>query len=721
MILHTAHRAEPGTASRLAIERILHPRSVAVFGASEDVSKFGGRIIHFLVRHGFAGEVYPINPNRSEIVGRKAYPAIAEVPNPPDVAILALPGERIVETLTEAAQAGVGCCVVITTGFAEGGVEGIDRQAQIVELVARTGMRVIGPNCMGFIIPHHRLALCSSVVLNTDTLGDGTIGLISQSGALMVSVFDRSKTDGIGMRHAVSLGNQSDLEICDFLEYMIEDDATRAICLYIEGLLDGARFRRAAAACRAAAKPLVVLKSGRTDAGVVATRSHTASLAGSWQVFSAVCREHAVVIAKDPDDMVRSAHFLTQFPGPRRTSRVAVLSSSGGGGSIGADRVSELGVELATLSDATRQALEVMLLAPQAMNPVDLGGRRVAQNVEIAFDATRILLADDAVDYGLAFLMSMPFYLKRTIAIAAAAQASRKPVLIACTPGAAADPARQELRKLGLVTFDSFEQALRVLASMVEFDRMQAEPHDPPLRPGGLPESSALAALSAGAQTESEVKRLLARYGIAVAREAFAATPEAAGEAARTIGFPVVLKAQSHDIVHKSDVGAVVVGLADAAAVSAAADAMRKRLDTELPEARVEGYSVQEMVRGEAEVIIGVRRDPQFGPIVLVGLGGIAVEILHDVVVLPAPTTAKRVRGSIARLRTAPLFAGARGRPPLDVEAIAHAVVRLSWLAHDLGDRLVDLEVNPLIVRRQGGGAVAVDGRATLGGPHAAR
>lgn len=714
MILHTAHRTGPRSANRLAIDRILHPRSVAVFGASEDVGKFGGRIINFLVKHGFAGDVYPINPHRAEIVGRKAYPSITAVPQPPDVAILALPGDRIVDTLTEAAKAGVGCCVVITTGFAEGDDTGIERQAQIVELVASTGMRVVGPNCMGFIVPHHHMALCSSVVLNTDTLGDGAIGLISQSGALMVSVFDRSKSDGIGMRHAVSLGNQSDLEICDFLEYMIEDAETRAICLYIEGLLDGARFARGAAACRAAGKPLIVLKSGRTDAGVVATRSHTASLAGSWEAFSAVCREHGVVIAKDPDDMLRTAHFLTQFPGPRRSSRVAVLSSSGGGGSIGADRVSELGLELARLSDATRQGLETMLLSPQAVNPVDLGGRRVAQNVEIAFDATRILFADEAVDYGLGFLMSMPFYLKRTTAIAEAAQASGKPVLIACTPGAAAEPARQELRKMGIVSFDSFEQALRVLALMVDYDRMQAEPRDAPLRPDDLPAAAALDTLPTGRPTESEVKRLLASHGIAVARETLAATPQAAAEAAEKLGFPVVLKAVSRDIVHKSDVGAVQVGLADAAAVAAAAEAMQTRLRAALPAARIEGYSVQEMVRGEAEVIIGIRRDPQFGAIVLIGLGGIAVEILHDVVVLPAPTTVERVRRGIARLRTAPLFAGARGRPPLDVDAIAQAVVRLSWLAHDLGDRLVDLEVNPLIVRRQGEGAVAVDARASL-------
>ena len=240
MILHTAHRTERGMAPRIPIERILHPRSVAVFGASESLDKFGGRIIHFLTRHGFAGAIYPINHSRAEIAGHKAYPRIGSVPAAPDVAIIAVPTDRLLDTVSEAAEVGVGCCVIISTGFAEASTEGAEQQAKLVELAARTGMRIVGPNCMGFIVPHHHMALCSSVVLNTDTLGDGAIGLISQSGGLMVSVFDRAKTDGIGLRYGISLGNQSDLEICDFLEFMIEEPATKAICLYIEGLLDGA-------------------------------------------------------------------------------------------------------------------------------------------------------------------------------------------------------------------------------------------------------------------------------------------------------------------------------------------------------------------------------------------------------------------------------------------------------------------------------------------------
>ena len=714
MILHTAHHGGSRVAARIDVDRILHPRSVAVFGASEDIGKFGGRIISFLLRHGFAGDVYPINPNRAEILGRKAYASIASVPAAPDVAILALPGSAIVETVTAAAAAGVGCCVIITTGFAEAGATGTRMQAELVDLVARTGMRIVGPNCMGLIVPHHRMALCSSVVLNTDTLGDGAIGLISQSGGLMVSVFDRSKTDGIGMRYAVSLGNQSDLEICDFLEFMIADRGTRAICLYIEGLLDGARFRAAAERCRSAGKPLIVLKTGRTAAGITAARSHTASLAGSWEAFAALCREQGVVLARDPDDMMRAAHFLIRHPQPRKGGRVAVLSSSGGGSATASDRVTEMGLMLAPIGDATRAELETMLLPPQAANPVDLGGRKAPQDVEIAGDATRILFADDTVDYGLAFLMSMPFYLKRTLAIAAAAAASGKPVAIVCTPGAAADPAREELRKLGLVIFDSFEQALRVLALIAEFDRLRAQPVVQLPRPADLERPALLDRLAGGPLTESEVKRILTEYGIPVARERIATSPEGAADAASSLGFPVVLKIVSRDIVHKSDAGGVRVGLSDRAAVTAAAIEMQERIRRSHPGARVEGYSVQEMARGEAEVIVGLRRDEQFGPIVIVGLGGIAVEVLHDVAVAVAPVAKQRVRELIAELKSAALFCGVRGRPALDVEAIADIAERMSWLAVDLGARLVDLEVNPLIVRQAGAGALAVDARATL-------
>lgn len=718
--LHTAKGAVHFAQPRIGIDRILHPRSIAVFGASDSLDKFGGRIMHFLTRHNFAGDIYPINLNRAEVAGRKAYQKIAAVPAPPDVGILAVPPEKLIDTLREAADAGVGCCVVISTGFAEvGDASGAVRQAELVDVAARTGMRVVGPNCMGMIVPHHHMALCSSVVLNTDTLGDGSIGLISQSGALMVTAFDRAKTDGIGLRYGVSLGNQSDVEICDFLEYMIEEPETKAICLYIEGLLDGARFHRAAAACRAAGKPLLLVKTGRTEAGVTAAQSHTASLAGSFEVFAAVCRDNGVVIARDIDDMLRAAHFLVSYPQRRRRADggVGVISSSGGTAGISSDRVSEVGLRLARTNADTRAAMQKLLLPPQAGNPIDLGGRVVPESVEIAYDATRLLLADPDVDYGMAVLTSMPFIERRSLLIAEAARDSGKPCITVLLPGAAADPTREAFRKRGFLYLSSFEDGLRVIGLVAEHDRLAVETVEAPARPNDLPSSEALRALPAGQQTEGEVKRLLGAYGVKVAREAVAATPAEAGEAAARLGFPVVLKAVSRDIVHKSDVGAVRVGLADRAAVVAAAEAMRKEIAAKAPSATIEGFSVQEMVRGQSEVIVGVRRDPQFGPVVLVGLGGIAVEILGDVAVAPAPVSRSKVRQMIAGLKSAPLFQGARGKPPLDMAAIADSVERIGWLAADLGDRLIDLEVNPLIVGAEGQGAVAVDGRARLGAP----
>ena len=711
--LHTALRKTPGAPSRISIDRILHPRSLAVFGASDSKAKFGGRIIHHLVRHGFSGDIYPINLYREEIVGRKAYPSISKVPNAPDVAILAVPVSTLVQNLNEAADAGVGCCVIISTGFAEAGDEGGARQSELVEIATRTGMRIVGPNCMGIIVPHHHMTLCSSVVLETDKLRDGSIGMISQSGALMVSIFDRANDDGIGFRHCVSLGNQSDLETCDFIEYMATDPHTSAICTYVEGLLDGARFRRAAAACREAGKPLFMVKTGRTEAGVKSARSHTASLAGSFDAFAAICREENVVLAQDPDDMVRAAHLLSRHP-KARSGGVAVLSTSGGGAGIASDRISEIGLQLSAPTPETRAKLLELLLPPQADNPVDLGGRRLPESTEIAGLATEILFGDANIGYGLGVLTSMPFYQARSKLIGEAALKSGKPCVLVLTPGAAANASRQTLRDMDQLYLDRFEDALRMLWLMDTHLRRKEAALPAPVRPVGLPKSAP--ALAAGALTETEAKKLLASYGIKVAGEAIAATPEAAAAAAGKMGFPVVLKAVSRDIAHKSDVGAVKVGLTSAVAVKEAAAGMLTHLAKAAPGAKIEGFSVQEMVKGEAEVIIGVNNDAQFGPIMMVGLGGIAVEIMRDVALAPAPLCNARAQAMIRSLRSVPLLEGARGRPPLDVEAIADALVRLSWLAADLGPRLVDLEVNPLIVKKRGEGAIAVDGRGSIAG-----
>jgi acetyl-CoA synthetase (ADP-forming) len=713
--MHTAHIRGNRHAPRLTVDRILHPRSIAVLGASDDVAKFGGRITSFLVKHGYAGDLYPISRSRHEILGRKAYPNVSALPEAPDVAILAVPGHSLQGALEEAASAGVGCCVIISTGFAEADEDGATRQAAIVHLSARSGMRILGPNCMGLIVPHHRMALCSSVVLNTDSLGDGSIGLVSQSGALMVSMLDRARADGIGMRYGISCGNQSDLEICDFIDHMAQERETGAICVYVEGFVDADRFRASAVACRKARKPLLIVKTGRTPAGVVAAQSHTASLAGSFEAFAAICREQGVLLPRSTDDMIWAAHVLTRHPGRRSVAGVAVVTSSGGSAGIASDRIGEEGLTLGKLEQKTIDKLATMLLEPQARNPVDLGGRKVPGDIDISVEVTSALMSDPNVGYGLVVLASMPSYTQRSVDIVTTALASGKPVLTALTVGALAADARRELRAKGIFYLDSIEDALRVLVLLARYDRQPGLIEVEATRPADLPSHPDFGRIAAGAQTESEVKALLASYGIRIAWEISVETPRAVGDAAGTIGFPVVLKISSRDIVHKSDVGAVRLGIMDRRSAIDAANDMLLRLKKAQPSARVAGLSVQETVRGEAEVIVGVRRDPQFGPLVIVGLGGVAVEIIGDVAVASAPVSREQVRKMIDGLATAALFKGARGKPPLDVDAIASAVERISWLAHDLGARLVDLEVNPLIVGAEGQGAVAVDGRANIG------
>ncbi len=697
-------------APRLSVREILHPRSVAVFGASEDRGKFGGRILHYLMRHGFPGRIVPINPRRDSVNGLPCFPSIEALGQPVDVAILAVPADSIMASVEACAAAGVGCCVIVSTGFAEAGEEGAAVQERLVRLSRETGMRIVGPNCMGLVNPHHALALTSSLVLDIPRMRAGRIGLISQSGALMVALFDRAHDAGVGFSACLSLGNQADLEICDFLEYMIEDPGTDAICMYIEGLKDAGRFRALAERAQTAGKPLLAVKTGRTEAGVRAARSHTASLAGSYAVFETICRERGVLLADDPDGMILAADMLVRFgrPGP---GGIGVLSPSGGGAGIGVDRIVEAGLPIAALADATKAQLLRLLLPPQADNPIDLGGRYQDAPGTGHEIATRFA-EDPGVAAVLVMLTTTPRYEASSREIAEALAACGKPFVIAVMPGRAADGVRAALRDMGCPFVDRVDDAVRMLR--LAFDaRESGPPRRLPDRPADLP-SSAFGDRLAGALREDEVKALVAAYGVPVAREAFCAGAEEAVAAAERIGFPVVLKAVCPDLVHKSDVGAVRLGLADAAAVRAAWREIEAALARAMPGARFEGCLVAEMVRAEAELIAGLKFDEQFGPMVLVGFGGTAVELDPDTVLASAPVGPAEALALLRGLRHWPLLDGYRGRRKADARALADLVSRLSFLGADAGARLVELDLNPVLVRASDGAPVAVDARATL-------
>jgi len=689
-------------APRLSVREILHPGAVAVFGASDDTDKFGGRIIDFLIRHGFAGRLVPINPRRAQIRGHTAYAHLTAAPQGVDVAILAVPAAHLLPAIEECAASGVGACVIITTGFAEADTAGAELQQRILDIATPVGMRIIGPNCMGLINPAWHLTLCSSIVLDTERLLTGRIGLVSQSGALMGSLYDRAASDAIGFSACVSLGNQSDLEICDFVEYFIDDPATDAICVYVEGLRDPQRFVRAAAACQRAGKPMVVLKTGKTDDGVRAARSHTASLAGSYDAFAAICRRHGVVLVDDPVTMVRVADLLLRCP--RLTAEgIGILSGSGGGTGIMADRVVGAGLRLARMSLQTRAELSRLLLPPQADNPIDLGGRRPDAPDDIAAPAVRALMADPDVGVLLLYLTSMPFFEARTRTLATEALAGGKPVLTLMVPGAAADRPRAVLRELGCPCFDSAEDLLVALRALFEHHRMAANATDTPERPVNLP--TALPALD-------DLPSLVAAYGIPIPQAVTCATPEHAIKATAKLGFPLVLKGLVTNVTHKTDLGLVKTGLRDAAAVTIAWQDVASSVAAHGLAKAFEGALLQQQVAPGLELIASIRRDPQYGPFVLVGAGGTLVELLRDVASAPAPLSHAGAHRLVRSLRSAPMLDGWRGGAARDVDAIVEALVRLSWLAVDLGTRLIDLEINPLIAGEIGAGVRAVDLRA---------
>ena len=687
--------------SRLSVREILQPRSVAVFGASEDRDKFGGRIMHFLIRHGFGGEIVPINPRPRQIFGRTAYASLDDAPIKPAVAILAVPVNHLLGAIEQCAAGGVGCCVIIATGFAEANEAGAALQQRILDIALPVGMRIVGPNCMGLINPGWRLALCSSVVLDTAELLQGRIGLVSQSGALMVSLFDRAVSEGIGFSGCVSLGNQSDLEICDFLEYFIDDPGTDAVCVYIEGLREPARFVRAAAACRRAGKPMVVVKTGKTSDGVRAARSHTASLAGDYDAFATICRAHGVVLAEDPVAMVRIADLLIRAPLPK-TDGIGILSGSGGGTGLMVDRVVGAGFHLAQLSPGVRAGLGALLLPPQADNPVDLGGRLPSRPDDIAAPAMRVLASDPDVGLVLLYLTSMPFFAARVRTLAQTALDSGKPVIAVMLPGPAADGPRSILRELGCPYFDSSDDLLVALRGMFDY-RAGLAVAPPPRRPTDLP---------AKPPPLDDLPGLVAAYGIAVPRSIVCATPHEAAASAASIGFPVVLKGQVIGTSHKTELQAVKVGLGDAAAVSAAWNHIAASVARHGLADAFTGCLVQEQAAPGLELILSIRNDPQFGPFVMVGAGGTLVELMHDVVSAPAPVARADAARLVQSLRCSKLLGSWRGRPPRDVEAVVDSLERLSWLAHDLGAQLVDLEINPLIVGEAGTGVRAVDIRA---------
>lgn len=699
---------EADTLDTNALKDLFDLKSIAVIGASEDQSKFGGRLFKNLLTHGFRGQVYPINVARTELFGLKTYPDLTELPETPDAFVIALPSHLIKSHVERAAALGIKLGIIISSGFSDAGDAGRAAEEELVRIARAGGMRLIGPNCLGMISPENGIVLCSSPVVDRPNLPKRPIGFASQSGALMTTLFDRAWSEGGGFTHGFSVGNQADLEICDFIDYLVADDATTVICAYIEGLKDAARFLASARRARAAGKPLLVVKAGRSEAGREAAFSHTASIAGDAAVFAAVCRQESVMLVDDINIMCTVANVLASQP-RRQVRNIAILTPSGGGGALAADALAEVGMDLATFDEQAAALLAKHYPPGQAHNPIDFGTRIGSDELLSSRETVQALHEDSSTDAILCVMAMSPLFWQLQIVDAQAAMGAKasKPVIFAIDAGRTSDPVRARLTELGLPYTNSTADAVKTLSYLKKLGTLH--PSATAERPQDC--DSANSPADPGQYDEDQTKGILAAYGVAVNEGAVATTAQLAASLAVKVGFPVVMKIVSQDIVHKSDVGGVIVRLTNADEVTAAYTSMLSTVKGHVPNAKIEGVLVQRMVEGSLEMIVGARKDEEFGPIVVFGAGGVLVEMLPDKFIATAPLSKDQVLEGLQSLPIWKMLAGYRGRT-LDYEALVDTIVRVSWLAWDLREHDFELDVNPVLVGADH--ATAVDARLLI-------
>ena len=696
--------------ARAAVERALNPRAVAILGASDDLMKWGGSMLALLRKFGFGGAVYPVNPRADTVQGLKAWPSVQAIGQPVDVALIALPQERTEAAFEDCAAAGVKVILMVTSQFAESGAAGAELQERLLAIARRAGMRVIGPNCMGYFHSHADMCLLNSqALMRNDALIKGKVALISQSGALAGAMLARAYDLGVGFSICVSLGNQADLEVCDFLDWAIDDARSKVIALYVEGVKDGARFVDLLRRARSAGKAVLIVKAGRTELGRKAVQSHTASLAGEFRAFEAQVRHAGAVLVDDFLELVAQAAAWTRLPAPSGP-QVAVLSGSGGGGAVSSDLVGEVGLQAATLSPATVQKLLPLMPEAAAHLPFDLGAvpgpsRSTPNWLRQVLDT---MLSDPQVGAGLFLMTTMPEMAATAATVVDVNRDNPKPVAFVNAASSAGFEAGARLKAAGLVNFASVKEALGYLRNRLAWEQHENE--------APAPHSQAQTAIEKianefqpGLVSEFDAKRLLAAAGVPVTRGELAQSDDEAVRAAETIGYPVVMKLVSAQISHKSDVGGVVLNVQGADAVRQQFRALHQAVKS-VPGASFDGCLVQQQARADVEVLIGTHWDAQFGAMLMIGIGGTLVELLKDTALLPAHAGPRAIRRAIEGLRLFPLLNGYRGKPRADLDALVAVAQRFGQLATQLGARLPECEANPVMVAA--GSLVVADARA---------
>jgi len=694
-----------------SLEPFFEPAGVAVIGASSNPHKLSFGILRNLVNSTYTGGIYPVNPGAQEILGKTSYPDVSSVPDPVELAVIVLPAPVIPDTLAACGKRGVKAVIVISGGFKEVGEGGEKMEAQCLEIIKRYQMRMIGPNCVGLVNLH--------TGLNTTFIygvpDKGGIGFMAQSGAVMGGVVDLVMGKKIGFSHFISMGNETDVTETDLMEYLAEDADTRVIAAYVEQIRDGRRFL-AAARRVSRVKPIVLLKGGKSSAGARAVSSHTGSLAGSYSAYQAAFKQAGVIEVGSINELFEVALAFDFQPLPKGR-RAVIITNAGGPAALASDALSANGLMLDDLEPGTRDTLRAALNpSAQVGNPVDILGGAEPQDYALC---VKTLLKDKNVDIVLPLLV--PQALVSPVGVAQAIvdeAAGNDKTVLACIMGdLSVDEARLVLHDRRIPMYTQPESMGAVLKAMLYYREWLERPAVEALLPKGIDKKAAEGILETArgkdSLGEAETRPLLQAYGIPLVEGGFAASALEAADLAERIGYPVVMKIVSPQLLHKSDVGGILLDLAQRAAVADGYERMMKEIHAARPEAVLEGVMVEKMAPRGQEVIIGMRRDPGFGPLMMFGLGGIYVELFKDVAFRVAPLTAEEAMQMITETRAGRLLTGFRGQPVADLDAVVDVILRLSRLALDF-PQVEEAEVNPLLVFPAGKGALALDGRVIL-------
>ena len=687
---------------------LLAPRSVAVLGASSDPTRISGRPIAYMRAQGFQGGLYPINPNRAEVQGLKAYASIADLPETPDVAIVAIAAEVAAPAVEELGKRGVKAIVMFTAGFAEMDEAGEIAQAKMVATARAYGMRILGPNCLGVFDARRSYYATFSSSFDSGWPVPGRIGIASQSGAYGTHLYTLARNRGIGASLCVMTGNEADVTVGECIGWLAENPEVDVIAVYAEGIREAPGLIAALEVARAAKKPIVMQKVGRSELGTKAAKSHTASIAGDDAVTEAIMNEFGVYRARNSEEMLDIAHTATRKIYPVKNT-MGVITVSGGAGVLISDVAETLGLDMPEMPMEAQKRLRELVPFCAPRNPVDATAQ-VSNDVSLVKTFTESMIRDGGYTSVLGFF-SMTASSKRWPSIREQLNSVmvENPGRLYALSVIVPPEGRDELEKDGWVVHEDPTRAVVAIDAMGRYGKAFAA------RPGVPAPIVPAVTLPAKTPTEAEAKRLLSGAGIASAPEAECATVEQAIAAAEKFGFPVVMKILSADIVHKSEIGGVLLDVASPRAVRDGFQLLLDRAKAAMPAAKLDGVLVAKQLKGGVECILGVHRDPVFGPVAMFGLGGIFVEVLKDVVFRRCPFGADVAEDMIRSIKGAPLLLGARGRKTVDIKALAETLARLSAFAVAAGPRLQGIDLNPVFAMPEGEGAFAVDAVIEVG------